>query len=996
MQRLLLAAPWSELSQMLENEAGDSVEALLRLRANEVSDIRDVLSGLSLHDINAVASDAALATFDESVTGASNQSVQTACSPALPPEVANACRMAECRATVAYAESRVNALAMADRLLNRSVCRSLCLMPPSSVARLSFGGVAMHRHNTALSLVELLPETADFAAVSSIAFYQHAAALLAAEHERTDLKHLPPLWEHYLDLRIASMYMLSGLSSADSSLLVTPLFASRVVAEVPANDRLDICFAQKLPEAGSSIAHMHSSILPFISDMALNSALSSIDAMVARGVNPAKAREAMLYFTPYNGPSCNATDTLYTYLLSETSGRIRFTASGTFDPAARLVLHMSSNPLSVPTLKTDMLSKNAVRQLAAYIPQLLAMLCYSKRSGGGGGGSLLRATASDSAYAILELLATSAPELVVFHVVVASRSLPELSSGGRLAARLLRLFDEKQVADICAFLTYACSIATLPQEQMRRLCIKANSAHNKVVAAFQQGKFGRAVQKAAVAFSEPLVAAAQMLEEYTNGRVTQSLAESDFVATIPRLSLLLEQLRYSAEFSADSSNLKRDLEQVWAEIFKTLRTPKVMPVSYISPKLSEFTAAIPIPVLTDPTEPLYFTQVHNTVSIIGSKTRPKLLSLYLASRDGKVASKKYIIKGSEDLRIDECVIQTFVRLNRVVASKYSAGPCDSGLGSTDGASTCATAQLTVYNVVPIDVHGGLIEVVENAPSLVQMYSQHAARADALTDHANSASAHGGSPTGATSMDSRPQRQPASDIQQTYMSHAQRVLKAANLPTNTPFAKWPAKVTTDTYESLLRLTPVDLLHRQLQREAQSSAHLYLATKNMVKSIGINSVAGYMLGLGDRHLDNLLVNVRSGKLVQIDFNVCFDFGGVSQFPELVPFRMTPILEYLCGSPAQVAVSSPNSAVSVVQRPYALTRVFALSAEAALQFARMDRHTLVGGIARRAQFRPFMEWAWMEESWLRDKEEGKERRVSSMDLAMPRQMPAAAATL
>ncbi|KAJ2466537.1 Serine/threonine-protein kinase smg1, partial [Coemansia sp. RSA 2320] len=310
--------------------------------------------------------------------------------------------------------------------------------------------------------------------------------------------------------------------------------------------------------------------------------------------------------------------------------------------------------------------------------------------------------------------------------------------------------------------------------------------------------------------------------------------------------------------------------------------------------------------------------VHNTVSIIGSKTRPKLLSLYLASRDGKVASKKYIIKGSEDLRIDECVIQTFVRLNRVVASKYSAGPCDSGLGSTDGASTCATAQLTVYNVVPIDVHGGLIEVVENAPSLVQMYSQHAARADALTDHANSASAHGGSPTGATSMDSRPQRQPASDIQQTYMSHAQRVLKAANLPTNTPFAKWPAKVTTDTYESLLRLTPVDLLHRQLQREAQSSAHLYLATKNMVKSIGINSVAGYMLGLGDRHLDNLLVNVRSGKLVQIDFNVCFDFGGVSQFPELVPFRMTPILEYLCGSPAQVAVSSPNSAVSVVQRP------------------------------------------------------------------------------
>jgi hypothetical protein len=52
----------------------------------------------------------------------------------------------------------------------------------------------------------------------------------------------------------------------------------------------------------------------------------------------------------------------------------------------------------------------------------------------------------------------------------------------------------------------------------------------------------------------------------------------------------------------------------------------------------------------------------------------------------------------------------------------------------------------------------------------------------------------------------------------------------------------------------------------------------------------SVAGHILGLGDRHCDNLLVDLASGANVQIDFGVLFDQGLSLPVPEIVPFRLT----------------------------------------------------------------------------------------------------------
>lgn len=52
----------------------------------------------------------------------------------------------------------------------------------------------------------------------------------------------------------------------------------------------------------------------------------------------------------------------------------------------------------------------------------------------------------------------------------------------------------------------------------------------------------------------------------------------------------------------------------------------------------------------------------------------------------------------------------------------------------------------------------------------------------------------------------------------------------------------------------------------------------------------SMLGYVLGLGDRHCHNILLDEKSGEVVHIDLGVAFEAGRVLPVPELVPFRLT----------------------------------------------------------------------------------------------------------
>jgi ataxia telangiectasia mutated family protein len=58
----------------------------------------------------------------------------------------------------------------------------------------------------------------------------------------------------------------------------------------------------------------------------------------------------------------------------------------------------------------------------------------------------------------------------------------------------------------------------------------------------------------------------------------------------------------------------------------------------------------------------------------------------------------------------------------------------------------------------------------------------------------------------------------------------------------------------------------------------------------RSTAAVSMLGHVLGLGDRHGHNILLDSKTGEVVHIDLGVAFEMGRILPVPELVPFRMT----------------------------------------------------------------------------------------------------------
>ena len=65
-------------------------------------------------------------------------------------------------------------------------------------------------------------------------------------------------------------------------------------------------------------------------------------------------------------------------------------------------------------------------------------------------------------------------------------------------------------------------------------------------------------------------------------------------------------------------------------------------------------------------------------------------------------------------------------------------------------------------------------------------------------------------------------------------------------------------------------------------------------NFTRSLATMSMVGYILGLGDRHPQNLLLDSVSGKVLHVDFGDCFEVAiHREKFPETIPFRLTRML-------------------------------------------------------------------------------------------------------
>lgn len=64
----------------------------------------------------------------------------------------------------------------------------------------------------------------------------------------------------------------------------------------------------------------------------------------------------------------------------------------------------------------------------------------------------------------------------------------------------------------------------------------------------------------------------------------------------------------------------------------------------------------------------------------------------------------------------------------------------------------------------------------------------------------------------------------------------------------------------------------------------------ARQNYIHTTAVSSMVGYIAGIGDRHLSNILLDSSSGEVIHIDFGIVFEQGRLLQFPEVVPFRLT----------------------------------------------------------------------------------------------------------
>ncbi|XP_043244732.1 serine/threonine-protein kinase ATR-like [Amphibalanus amphitrite] len=66
--------------------------------------------------------------------------------------------------------------------------------------------------------------------------------------------------------------------------------------------------------------------------------------------------------------------------------------------------------------------------------------------------------------------------------------------------------------------------------------------------------------------------------------------------------------------------------------------------------------------------------------------------------------------------------------------------------------------------------------------------------------------------------------------------------------------------------------------------------YTARLNYARTTAVMSMIGYILGLGDRHGENILLDASCGDCVHVDFNCLFNKGELFDWPERVPFRLT----------------------------------------------------------------------------------------------------------
>ncbi|XP_027910249.1 serine/threonine-protein kinase SMG1-like [Vigna unguiculata] len=260
---------------------------------------------------------------------------------------------------------------------------------------------------------------------------------------------------------------------------------------------------------------------------------------------------------------------------------------------------------------------------------------------------------------------------------------------------------------------------------------------------------------------------------------------------------------------------------------------------------------------------------HEQVTILSTKTKPKKLGIL--GSDGQKYT--YLLKGREDLRLDARIMQLLQAINGFLHSSSSA--CSNSL------------TIRYYSVTPISGRAGLIQWAGNVVSIYSVFKSWQTRVQ-LAQFLALGSAN-------TKSSAPPPVPRPSDM---FYGKIIPALKEKGIKRVISRRDWPHEVKCKVLLDLMKEVPRHLLYQELWCASEGYKAFSSKLKRYTGSVAAMSMVGHVLGLGDRHLDNILIDFCSGDIVHIDYNVCFDKGQRLKVPEIVPFRLTQIIEAALG--------------------------------------------------------------------------------------------------
>jgi FKBP12-rapamycin complex-associated protein len=214
---------------------------------------------------------------------------------------------------------------------------------------------------------------------------------------------------------------------------------------------------------------------------------------------------------------------------------------------------------------------------------------------------------------------------------------------------------------------------------------------------------------------------------------------------------------------------------------------------------------------------------------------PLLLQVTLLGSDGRQYT--FLLKGHEDLRQDERVMQLFGLVNTLLAN--------------DSETSKRDLSIRRYAVTPLSHDAGVVGWVPNCDTLHYLIREY-----------------------------RDSRKILLNIE-----HRLMVQMAPMYDHLTVLQK------VEVFRFALDNTTGQDLYKVLWLKSASSEVWLDRRTNYTRSLAGMSIVGYILGLGDRHPSNLMLDRVSGKILHIDFGDCFEVAMTREkIPERIPFRLT----------------------------------------------------------------------------------------------------------